>query len=80
MLPSYWEVVWATPLSTPWDTGRCPQLARTLWRPGTSEAAGARSCVGAVLCVGYRLPPSPRGMEIFLFSKSGFQCIGISFQ
>lgn len=32
-----------------------------------------RAVLGIVLCVGHVLPPSPKQMEIFLFSKISFQ-------
>lgn len=68
MLPSYWEVVWTSPCASQ-GTEKCPQLATVL----QSDTSGLRPVLGIVLSVGHVVPPSPKRMEIFLFSKISFQ-------
>lgn len=68
--------------------GSCLDIS-SMWSPGHWEVSSAgqdplssrcivnspvlRAELGIVLCVGHVSPPSPKRMEIFLFSKISFQ-------
>lgn len=57
--PGHWEVSLA---------GQDPLSSRRVVNPLL-----LRAMLGTVLCVGHVFPPSPKRMEIFLFSKISFQ-------
>lgn len=57
--PGHWKVS---------STGQDPLSSRCIVNPPVLRAE-----LGTVLCVGHVLPPSPKRMEIFLFSKISFQ-------
>lgn len=77
MLPSHWEAVLGLMGHLICVVPRA--LGGVLGWPGPPvlqahrEPPVLRAVLGRVLCVGHVLPPSPKRMEIFLFSKISFQ-------